>query len=278
MDPRLKEQQLKKKKLLKRLRKKHQDRGRQPLPLKESFGPFSHRNNTAGSRIYRWAAVCLGLLCVFLFTAVLVLWFRFMEEKDQLEANYSNLTTERDQLEISYNNLIIERDQLYTSYTSLTKETQNLDLTTERDWLQERLSDLGKRLMTHINKPEWRYFSSSVHYISIVEKTWNESRNDCMKKEADLVIINNKEEQDFIEMLRQRKEAWIGLTDNENEGIWKWVNGSRLTTEFWYGGEPNNYGEEDCAVAGFGSTNEKSCADYPCSYWRVCICERRILS
>ncbi|KAL6466981.1 hypothetical protein MHYP_G00247850 [Metynnis hypsauchen] len=81
-----------------------------------------------------------------------------------------------------------------------------------------------------LNKPRWIYFSSSIYYISTEKKTWYGSRQECRKTGADLVTIHNKEEQDFIEMLRRGQKAWIGLTDRETEGLWKWVDGSGLST------------------------------------------------
>ncbi|KAI4895657.1 hypothetical protein NFI96_004945 [Prochilodus magdalenae] len=107
-----------------------------------------------------------------------------------------------------------------------------------------------------------RFFKTGyVYYISTERKSWEESRQDCRQIGADLVIINSREEQDFIEQLRGGQVTWIGLTDGETEGVWKWVDGSALTTGFWAHTEPNgNLGDEDCVVTG------KNWADYPCSH------------
>ncbi|KAI4903637.1 hypothetical protein NFI96_009470 [Prochilodus magdalenae] len=112
----------------------------------------STRSAVGYGRIYRLAAVCLGLLCVLLLTSIIVLWVQLSNmtiERDQLQTSYTNLTKERDQILTSNTNLAKERDQLLTSYTSLTKErdqilTSNTNLAKERDHLQISNTNLSK--------------------------------------------------------------------------------------------------------------------------------------
>lgn len=47
----------------------------------------------------------------------------------------------------------------------------------------------------------WFYFSDSVYYISSTKKTWQDSRNDCLQRAADLVIIGSTEEQVGVSIL-----------------------------------------------------------------------------
>ncbi|KAI5628230.1 CD209 antigen-like protein D [Silurus asotus] len=70
----------------------------------------------------------------------------------------------------------------------------------------------------------WRFYSSSLYYISAEKKDWNQSRDDCREKGADLVIINSREEQEFIRRMHG-SAAWVGLSDRDTEGEWKWVDG-----------------------------------------------------
>uniref|UniRef100_A0A8C1UEM8 Zmp:0000000924 n=1 Tax=Cyprinus carpio TaxID=7962 RepID=A0A8C1UEM8_CYPCA len=95
---------------------------------------------------------------------------------------------------------------------------------------------------------EWIYYKSSFYYMSNERKSWTESRQDCLKKGADLIIINSSEEQDFVKSSTVKREFWIGVTDIDVEDIWKWVDGSTLTSGFWASKEPNGGTIENCAV------------------------------
>ncbi|KAB5518548.1 hypothetical protein PHYPO_G00167330 [Pangasianodon hypophthalmus] len=201
-----------------------------------------HIHHTEGdprrSRCYRLTTVCAVLLCVLLLTAVIVLWIKFI-----------NTTTEKHQLQTSYNNLTIERDQLQR----------------DREEIQ-RLSKLG-----------WIFFNTSLYYMSTEKKNWNESRQDCKEKGADLVIINSKEEQTFIKQMHG-KEAWIGLSDRDQEDVWKWVDGTPLTIGYWGRGEPNNYRDEDCVITGYLYVAVQNWADFSCNSMFTWICEKIIFN
>ncbi|KAI4893087.1 hypothetical protein NFI96_031086, partial [Prochilodus magdalenae] len=200
------------------------------------------------SRCYRVAAVCLGLPCVLLLAGITVLW-------------------------ITFNNLTMERDQLQSSNDKLVNETGQLQK--EKETLQKKFEAIDKG-----TGEGWRYFSSSLYYLTTEKKSWSDSRHDCRSRGADLVVINSRYEQEFISNAFVSTEAWIGLTDTDTEGVWKWVDGSALTTGFWWGGEPNNHkGNEDCVVTGFRNAPPKTAptwADVPCTLPEVGICEKRV--
>uniref|UniRef100_A0A8C1T489 C-type lectin domain-containing protein n=1 Tax=Cyprinus carpio TaxID=7962 RepID=A0A8C1T489_CYPCA len=123
----------------------------------------------------------------------------------------------------------------------------------------------------------WKYYQSSLYFISSEIKNWTESRRYCTERAADLIIINNTEEQvcDFVKNISGISDRfWIGLTDIEVEGRWKWVDGSNITSGFWALGEPNSYQgkEEDCAI-----TRSPGWADYPCNDTHKWICEKSVL-
>ncbi|KAJ8246520.1 hypothetical protein COCON_G00234920 [Conger conger] len=42
---------------------------------------------------------------------------------------------------------------------------------------------------------DWELFSSKCYYFSTEEKSWEDSRSDCLRQGADLVVITSEEEQ-----------------------------------------------------------------------------------
>ncbi|XP_046901509.1 C-type lectin domain family 4 member M-like [Hypomesus transpacificus] len=238
-------------------------------------------------------------------------------ERDQLQTSYTNVTRQRDQLQTSYTNVTRERDQLQTSYSNVTRErellqtintnltrerdqlnTSNTILTRERDQLNTSYTILTRERDDLKNKlcnvtscsASWEKFGCSCYYVSTVQKNWADSRQDCKDKGADLVIINNRKEQDFLNNLK--KKMWIGLSDTVTEGNFTWVDGTPLTTPtYWFSppAQPDNnlYNadmvDEDCAEIYYTSPrlsnvlppntwNDNRC-DLTSNFW---VCERGI--
>ncbi|KAI4887788.1 hypothetical protein NFI96_023729, partial [Prochilodus magdalenae] len=116
----------------------------------------------------------------------------------------------------------------------------------------------------------WKRFGSSYYHFSTEQKNWNEARQACRDRGADLVIINTEEEQEFIR--KEKTYAWIGLTETKTG--WQWVDGSPLTTAFWNKGEPNGAkGGGNCAALTTTATTLNTWDDIPCSSKAGRICE-----
>ncbi|XP_020493422.2 CD209 antigen-like protein E isoform X1 [Labrus bergylta] len=124
----------------------------------------------------------------------------------------------------------------------------------------------------------WLMFASSCYYISSQRsrKNWDESREDCLQRNADLVVINSRQEQAFLTGFTEA--AWVGMTDREQEGTWLWVDGTEVDKDRlqWASGQPDGaFGGEDCGdlhtMITFIGLNDFSCSAR--SQW---ICEKRL--
>uniref|UniRef100_A0A8C1C1L1 C-type lectin domain-containing protein n=1 Tax=Cyprinus carpio carpio TaxID=630221 RepID=A0A8C1C1L1_CYPCA len=214
---------------------------------------------------FRAAAVCLVLLCVLLMTAVIVLCVHIhTKNTNQTLTRSTNLTEERDQLLTTINAL---KDQLAINNQNFTAEKN--ELLSKNDNLRKQIQQLNKE-NNDLRKRLGEMDQSCLYYFSSERKSWTESRKYCRETGADLIIINNREEQELLRKWFDNKRVWIGLTDSDEEGKWKWVDGSTLTSGFWMFGEPSGHRRENCALTVVGEW-----ADHPCTEEYNWICEKR---
>ncbi|XP_068571441.1 C-type lectin domain family 4 member E-like [Cebidichthys violaceus] len=125
-------------------------------------------------------------------------------------------------------------------------------------------------------KTGWRKFSGSCYIVSTEKKNWTASRDACNAEGADLVVINSRAEQVFVNgLLTSGLTAWIGLTDGIKEGTWTWADGTPVTTTYWQAGQPNSYdGEQDCGETVQRSSGVGEWNDEGCHFDQIFICEQ----
>ncbi|XP_053533518.1 C-type lectin domain family 4 member M [Ictalurus punctatus] len=240
------------------------------------------------------ASVGLGFLCVLLLAVIVLLCIKHNKEMQQIQSGNDNMTIERDRLQSSYNIVTSERNRLQSSYNIVTSERNRLQssyniVTSERNRLQNSYNalkyekDAIQKKLTEIDScpSGWTRFLSSCYRVSPFKNTWEESRHECRRTGADLVIINSREEQQFVSGLGLN--VWIGLTDREQEGEWKWVDNTPLESGYWKNNEPNNivylYADEDCAevISNIGSSSVISnWNDIHCNRYSNGLCEKKI--
>ncbi|XP_014895179.1 C-type lectin domain family 4 member E-like [Poecilia latipinna] len=135
----------------------------------------------------------------------------------------------------------------------------------------------------------WEQHGGNCYYFSTSKSSWTDSRRSCTDLGSDLVKIDSREEQMFLEsrlrglMEDNEDKFWIGLTDSVEEGRWFWVDGSALdqSLSFWYQKEPDDWktenpAGEDCVRMGErgGSQDLRCWFDKACNGTQKSICEK----
>ncbi|XP_055360843.1 C-type lectin domain family 4 member M-like [Betta splendens] len=198
----------------------------------------------------RHGAVVLGLvlLSVLLLAGLICLGVHYHDAAAQLSTIKANVT-----------DLTEERNQLKTNVNEMQKLQQSL------------LSATGKTCPAG-----WRRFGCSCYLLSSQSGPWTDGRDDCRSRDAHLVVIDSSKEQWFISRFTNQ-DAWIGLSDRDQEGTWTWIDGTPLTStsaQFWGTNQPDNSGptgDEDCGeIIGYGDWWN----DLRCEASRKWICEK----
>ncbi|XP_064415036.1 CD209 antigen-like protein E [Latimeria chalumnae] len=194
--------------------------------------------------------------------------------KTPVSSIFNHLTKEVSQMSEMLKQLNMSMDQHTsnneTSYETIRRRIENLRKQVDQ-WTKSIQADKMQRL--ECLPRDWLWFRGSCYYFSNDRMDWSQSKENCTSMGSHLVIITSTEEQDFIEK-QLNKAYWIGLSDQEAEGEWKWVNGTPLnsSTSFWKEGEPNNQDNEDCAtVGGWGNEIIPTWLDVSCITTGYCV-------
>ena len=100
------------------------------------------------------------------------------------------------------------------------------------------------------------YYDGRFYKLVDEPMSWTEARRTCGEQNGHLATVSSKEEQDFINSLIEEQGTlyhyWLGATDEDTEGDWKWVTGESVPMpgdswgyENWCGNQPNNKTDYD---------------------------------
>lgn len=83
--------------------------------------------------------------------------------------------------------------------------------------------------------------TGNLYFLTESRSSWTEAQAEAVAKGGNLVAINNAEENKWLlDVFGTTELFWIGLSDQEVEGAWKWANGEKVTYTNWTPNEPNN--------------------------------------
>jgi len=140
---------------------------------------------------------------------------------------------------------------LQKRYTQAGKLAEALAVKAEIDRIQSA-SEIRAAAQTLLDQAE--IFRGHRYLLLKANLPFADAAGLCQKLGGHLVAIETENEQEFLErkfltaLKEAGKDAWIGLTDAEKEGVWKWVTGQPITYARWGNAEPNNVGGTENSV------------------------------
>ena len=98
----------------------------------------------------------------------------------------------------------------------------------------------------------WGVNSHEYELVNAEGTSWTSANTAASSAGWYLATVTSSAENDFIisnllagAPVAQRSHYWIGGTDSAAEGTYAWVTGEAFAYTNWWGGEPNNAGNED---------------------------------
>ena len=85
--------------------------------------------------------------------------------------------------------------------------------------------------------------------------SWSDAKLFAEQLGGHLAVITSSEEQNAIQELVSEGNYWIGATDEDEEGIWKWVTGEPFVYSNWHpDGQPDNWDDKEHYAHVYGNS------------------------
>ena len=168
----------------------------------------------------------------------------------EYKSGFSNVT-----FDVYINGSLVANDVVdyCASHTKGTTYTVN-DIRTTGDYVVNGSTEFSGTVNSNVNvepqisspvlKKSFTYNGNKYEFYSGVT-SWGNANSIAKAKGGHLATITSQGEQDAIASNNEIDFCWLGATDSESEGIWKWVTGESWSYTNWSYGEPNDYGEEN---------------------------------
>uniref|UniRef100_A0A665WGK6 C-type lectin domain-containing protein n=1 Tax=Echeneis naucrates TaxID=173247 RepID=A0A665WGK6_ECHNA len=134
--------------------------------------------------------------------------------------------------------------------------------------------------------PGWVFLNLMCYYFPFTaiagQKSWQNAREYCQAHGGDLMVIDSKDKENTtVTFLRNKIDRskpligfWIGLTDLQEEGTWKWLDGTLLVEGYWNYDELGDDTKKNCAAVFPKENIFQAWDDAACDTTMKWICEK----
>ena len=99
----------------------------------------------------------------------------------------------------------------------------------------------------------WRYYGGNCYLRQNGKKaSWQDAQTFCASKQANLVTVNDNDEQKFLDSILGRKGSWCGLNNQKNRNVFEWVSGEQSDYANWAIKQPRKNTKKRCVHIQFG--------------------------
>ena len=102
----------------------------------------------------------------------------------------------------------------------------------------------------------YKFFNGHTYKYYNDPKTWHEAKAACEALGGHLATSTSAEKNTFLTTLTTNL-LWLGGTDEETEGVWKWITGETWDYTNWGGNEPDNGTSENYLAFNFYTVSKK---------------------
>ncbi|XP_072020401.1 macrophage mannose receptor 1-like [Amphiura filiformis] len=124
----------------------------------------------------------------------------------------------------------------------------------------------------------WKAYMSSCYLFNTNVKSWSSAQSDCSSQGGHLAVINHKYENAYFSsqlgLETTGARYWIGLSDIDEPGMYKWVDNSPILMTNWDDGQPDD-SMGQCVAASSSIPKSGFWADRECTTAMPYVCETK---
>uniref|UniRef100_A0A8C5B2P9 C-type lectin domain-containing protein n=1 Tax=Gadus morhua TaxID=8049 RepID=A0A8C5B2P9_GADMO len=180
---------------------------------------------------------------------------------------------------VTYVGTWIDMEQLPLRLKNVTERHTTVSMDRDMEQPPQRLKDVTEQrdtlLCQQVCQGGWDKFGCKCYWLTRGWGSWNNCRKLCVTHGADLVVVDSKEEMDFIS---RHGNNWLGATDEASEGMWIWVDGTVLSVDnpSWRRGKPDGDMDKNC-LKRIGEETNLKWTDESCEFRNLGICELNLM-
>ncbi|XP_017289111.1 ladderlectin-like isoform X1 [Kryptolebias marmoratus] len=124
-----------------------------------------------------------------------------------------------------------------------------------------------------------KYGARCFRYIS-ASYTWAQAENYCVRYQSgNLPSVHSAAEYSWLQSYVRSKTCgnptiWLGGSDAEQERMWFWSDGSRLSYNSWCSGTPRASTSYNCII--MNASSRRCWYDYPCGNRYAFVCAKKL--
>ncbi|KAL9968790.1 hypothetical protein ACROYT_G020915 [Oculina patagonica] len=106
----------------------------------------------------------------------------------------------------------------------------------------------------------WHFYGGNCYFREGRKKaraSWEKAQEICETKQANLVTVNDANEQKFLEGILGKRGSWCGLNNKDNQKELKWVSGEESDFTTWAPNQPRKSKKRRCVHIQVASDNHK---------------------
>ena len=95
----------------------------------------------------------------------------------------------------------------------------------------------------------WSFYGGNCYFREGRKKartSWVKAQEICERKQANLITVNDANEQKFLSSVLGKEGSWCGLNNKDDEKVFKWVNGEDSKYINWAPKQPRKSKKERC--------------------------------